>query len=39
MGVAKRLIESKGLKRTNLLLQKAAGVLIVGIGLYFLIWR
>jgi len=39
MGAAKRLIESKGLKRTNLLLQKVAGVLLVGIGLYFLIWR
>jgi cytochrome c biogenesis protein CcdA len=39
MGAAKRLIESKGLKRTNLLLQKVAGVLIIGIGLYFLIWR
>jgi cytochrome c biogenesis protein CcdA len=35
MGAAKRLIESKGLRRTNLVLQKAAGALIILIGIYF----
>jgi cytochrome c-type biogenesis protein len=38
MGAAKKLIESKGLRRTNLALQKIAGVIIVLVGLYFLIW-
>lgn len=36
MGAAKRLIESKGLRKTNLILQKAAGVIILLIGAYFL---
>jgi len=35
MGAAKRLIESKGLRRTNLVLRKAAGALIILIGIYF----
>ncbi len=35
MGAAKRLIESKGLRSTNLILQKAAGALIILIGVYF----
>jgi len=38
MGAAKKLIESKGLRRTNLALQKIAGVIIILVGLYFLIW-
>ncbi len=38
MGAAKRLIESKGLRRTNLVLQRIAGVIIILVGLYFLIW-
>jgi cytochrome c biogenesis protein CcdA len=36
MGAAKKLIESKGLKKTNLILQKVAGLIIVLVGLYFL---
>ncbi len=35
MGAAKKLIESKGLRRTNLVLQKAAGALIILVGIYF----
>lgn len=37
MGAAKRLIESKGLRRTSLVLQKAAGVLIILVGVYFVV--
>jgi len=37
MGAAKSLIESKGLRKANLVLQKAAGLLIISIGLYLLI--
>jgi len=37
MGAAKRLIESKGLRKTNLVLQKAAGLVIIGVGIYFLV--
>ena len=37
MGAAKKLIESKGLRKVNLVLQKAAGLVIIGIGLYLLI--
>jgi len=37
MGAAKKLIESKGLRKANLVLQKAAGLVIIGIGLYLLI--
>ena len=36
VGAAKRLIESKGLRRTNWALQKIAGVLIILVGAYFL---
>ena len=36
MGAAKRLIESKGLRRTNWALQKIAGVIIILVGVYFL---
>jgi len=36
MGAAKRLIESKGLRRTNWVLQKIAGVIILLVGAYFL---
>lgn len=35
MGAAKRLIESRGLRRTNLILQRAAGALIIIVGIYF----
>jgi cytochrome c-type biogenesis protein len=35
MGAAKRLIESKGLRKTNLILQRAAGALIILVGIYF----
>ena len=37
MGAAKKLIESKGLRKANLVLQKAAGLVIIGIGIYLLI--
>ncbi|MCK7477388.1 MAG: cytochrome c biogenesis protein CcdA [Candidatus Moduliflexus flocculans] len=36
VGAAKGLLESKGLRRAHGILQKVAGVLIIGIGLYFL---
>lgn len=36
MGAAKRLIESKGLRKTNWALQKIAGVIAIFIGAYFL---
>ncbi len=35
MGAAKTLIESRGLRKTNFVLQKAAGVLIILVGAYF----
>ncbi len=35
MGAAKKLIESKDLRRTNLVLQKIAGVIILLVGAYF----
>ena len=38
MGAAKRLIESKGLRKANLILQKAAGIIIILVGLYFLLY-
>lgn len=37
MGAAKKLIESKGLRKTNWALQKIAGVIIILVGLYFLL--
>ena len=37
MGAAKRLIESKGLSKANRILQKAAGIIIILIGIYFLV--
>ncbi|MGA2588038.1 MAG: cytochrome c biogenesis protein CcdA [Candidatus Aminicenantales bacterium] len=37
MGAAKRLIESKGLNKANRILQKAAGIIIILIGIYFLV--
>jgi len=37
VGVAKGLLESKGLRRAPGIVQKIAGVLIIGIGLYFLL--
>jgi len=36
MGAAKGLIESKGLRKLNLVLQKVAGLIIILVGLYFL---
>ncbi len=39
VGAAKSLLESKGLRRAHGILQKAAGVLIIAIGLYFLFWK
>jgi cytochrome c biogenesis protein CcdA len=36
MGAAKKLIDSKGLRRTNWALQKIAGVIIILVGAYFL---
>jgi cytochrome c-type biogenesis protein len=36
VGAAKALLESKGLRRAHRVLQKAAGVLVVGMGAYFL---
>jgi cytochrome c biogenesis protein CcdA len=36
VGAAKGLLESKGLRKAHSLIQKVAGVLIIGIGLYFL---
>jgi len=39
VGAAKSLLESKGLRKTHGLVQKVAGVLIIGLGLYFLFWR
>jgi len=38
MGAAKKLIESKGLRRTNWALQKIAGVIVILVGAYFLFW-
>ncbi len=38
MGAAKKLIESKGLRKTNQILQKIAGVIIILVGAYFLFW-
>lgn len=37
MGAAKLLIESKGVRKANLILQKAAGVIIILVGVYFLL--
>jgi len=37
MGAAKRLIESKGIRKANLILQKAAGAVIILVGIYFLL--
>jgi cytochrome c biogenesis protein CcdA len=39
VGVAKGLLESKGLRRAHAVIQKVAGILIIGIGLYFLFGR
>jgi ABC-type nickel/cobalt efflux system permease component RcnA len=36
MGAAKKLIESKGLRKINWALQKIAGVIIILVGAYFL---
>jgi cytochrome c biogenesis protein CcdA len=39
VGAAKGLLESKGLRKAHAVIQKVAGVLIIGIGLYFLLGR
>ena len=39
VGAAKGLLESKGLRKAHAIIQKIAGVLIIGIGLYFLFGR
>ena len=39
VGAAKGLLESKGLRKAHAIIQKVAGVLIIGIGLYFLFGR
>jgi len=39
VGAAKGLLESKGLRKAHAVIQKVAGVLIIGLGLYFLSWR
>ena len=39
VGAAKGLLESKGLRKAHGVVQKVAGVLIIGLGLYFLFWR
>jgi len=37
MGAAKKLIESKGLRKTNQVLQKVAGLIIILVGFFFLL--
>ena len=39
VGAAKGLLESKGLRKAHAVFQKAAGVLIIGVGAYFLFGR
>jgi len=39
VGAAKGLLESKGLRKAHAVIQKVAGILIIGIGSYFLFWR
>ncbi|OGD29231.1 MAG: hypothetical protein A2Y56_03710 [Candidatus Aminicenantes bacterium RBG_13_63_10] len=39
VGAAKGLLESKGLRKAHSVIQKIAGVLIILIGVYFLLWR
>ena len=39
VGAAKGLLESKGLRKAHAIIQKVAGVLIIGIGLFFLLGR
>jgi cytochrome c biogenesis protein CcdA len=39
VGAAKSLLESKGLRKAHVVIQKVAGVLIIGIGIYFLFGR
>ncbi|MCJ7589694.1 MAG: cytochrome c biogenesis protein CcdA [Candidatus Aminicenantes bacterium] len=39
IGAAKKLLESKGMRKANAVFQKAAGVLVIAIGLYFLLGR
>jgi cytochrome c-type biogenesis protein len=39
VGAAKGLLESKGLRKAHGIVQKAAGVLIIAIGIYFVLGR
>jgi len=39
VGAAKSLLESKGLRKAHAIVQKVAGILIIGIGAYFLFGR
>lgn len=39
VGAAKGLLESKGLRKAHAVIQKVAGILIIGIGAYFLFGR
>lgn len=39
VGAAKSLLESKGLRRAHGVMQKAAGILIMAVGLYFVLGR
>jgi cytochrome c biogenesis protein CcdA len=39
VGAAKSLLESKGLRKAHVVIQKIAGVLIIGMGFYFLFRR
>jgi cytochrome c-type biogenesis protein len=39
VGAAKGLLESKGLRKAHAVVQKAAGILIIGVGIYFLFGR
>jgi cytochrome c-type biogenesis protein len=38
VGAAKGLLESKGLRKAHAVVQRVAGILIIGIGLYCLFW-
>lgn len=38
MGFVQRLIDSKGMQRANIWFKRSTGVLILGVGLYLLVW-
>ena len=37
MGLAKTMLDSKGFSKTNLILRKCAGIVIIAVGIYFLL--